>query len=82
MPPPTIFIALFFISTFPFVTGIDDDISRREFHQTLHQPSPAEEVTLMEEIIFRAFIAGAILAGKGHEDFPLDSINWYVICTI
>lgn len=72
MSPSTLFTALYFVEQLPFLVRSDDDASRRELHRLLF----GNGTIATEEIIFRAFIVGSLIADKAHHDYYLSATEW------
>lgn len=72
MSPSTLFMALYFVEQLPFLLHSDDDVSRRELHRLIL----GDGIITTEEIIFRAFVVGSMIADKAHNDDSLRAIDW------
>jgi hypothetical protein len=76
LPPPTVFLALWYTSRFPFtVSAADGDGPRDVFYRLLCGYGTVR----IEDTIFLAFITGCILANKANDDFPLSANEWCVL---
>lgn len=74
LPPSTVFLALWYISRFPFaVSATVDNTPRAAFYQLLCGYGTVST----EETTFIAFIAGAMLANKANDDHCLSMGEWY-----
>jgi hypothetical protein len=76
LPLPTVFLALWYISRFPFTVSTADGTSPRDvFYRLLCGYGTVHT----EQSIFLAFIAGVMLANKTNDDFPLSIREWCVL---
>ncbi|KAF7980940.1 hypothetical protein HWV62_36167 [Athelia sp. TMB] len=72
LPPATVFMALWFIEQLPFTFGdTHGSLPRLELHRILYDNHSG-----IEELIFKAFLVGAMLANKGNDDHCLTSVEW------
>jgi hypothetical protein len=76
LPLPTVFLALWYISRFPFtVSAADGNSPRDAFYRLLCGYGTVHT----EYTIFLAFMAGVMLANKTNDDFPLSIREWCVL---
>jgi len=76
LPLPTVFLALWYISRFPFtVNAADCNSPRNIFYRLLC----GYGIVHTEYTIFLAFMAGVMLANKTNDDFPVSIREWCVL---
>ena len=75
LPPSTVFLALWYISRFPFTMHATEGNSPRATFFRLLRGYGAVRT---EETMFLVFVAGAMLANKANDDFCLSVYEWCV----
>lgn len=72
LPPPTLFIALWFIEQLPYTLfDAGESPSKLQLYHML-----CGNHSGIEELVFKAFLIGVMLANKGNDDHCLTSIEW------